>query len=115
MLFMEFYIFLKSFCKNIRRFENCTHLTTIRRGPRRPLWPTTVSGLTVVGHGGSEVAVGYSSGRRRLQCPDGGMKPPSNRRGPQVAYGLPPWATTVSFLINERKRTFAMACTVLVP
>jgi hypothetical protein len=29
-----------------------------------------------------------------------------------VACGIPPWST---FLINERKHTIAMACTVLVP
>jgi hypothetical protein len=55
-----FYIFKKSFCKNIRRFENFTLLTSIRRGPRR-----------------------FGCRRGLRSATDGGMKRPSNRRGPQ--------------------------------
>jgi hypothetical protein len=50
--FKFFYIFLKSFCKNRRWFENVTLLTSIRRCPRRRPWPTVVSALTTVGHDG---------------------------------------------------------------
>jgi hypothetical protein len=116
--FPEFfkYIFLKSFCKNILQFENFTLLTSIRRGPRRPPWPTTVSELTALAHGGSDVVVGYGGGKRRLQCPrrqhEAAEQPPWVTA---VACVLPPCATAVSFFNNERKHTFAMVCTVLVP
>jgi hypothetical protein len=78
-----FYIFKKPFCKNIRRCENFTLLTS------------------AVAHSG------FST--------DDGMEWPSNRRGSRrlhVAYCRDPWRLV--FLINERKHTIAMACTVLV-
>jgi hypothetical protein len=103
------YFFQKSFCKNLRRFEK---FTPLNHSP----WPTAVSGLTAMGHGGSEVVVGYGSGRRRLQCPRRRHEAAQQLSWAKtVACGLLPWATAVSFLINERKHTFAMACTVLVP
>jgi hypothetical protein len=68
------YIFFKSFCKNIRRFENFKLLTTIRRGPRRPSWPTTVSSLTVMGHDGSEVARGPPRAWRSAAMGHGGYR-----------------------------------------
>jgi hypothetical protein len=78
-------------------------------------WPTAISGLTVVGHGGSEVAVGYGGGRRRLQCPHGGMKPPCNRRDPRRLHVVNRRRPRrLVFLINEKTHTFAMACRVLV-
>jgi hypothetical protein len=96
--FQNSFIFFQLFCKNIRQFENFTLLITIRRGSRPAPWPTAVSGLTAMGHGGSEVAVGYGGGRRRLQCPqprhEAAQQPPW---ATAVACGLPSWATVVSF------------------
>jgi hypothetical protein len=75
-----------------------------------------ISGLTFVGRDGSKVAMGCGGGRRQLQCPrrrhEAVQKP---LWATTVACGIPPCATAVSFLLNERKDTFAMACTVLVP
>jgi hypothetical protein len=69
-------------------------------------WPTAVSGLTVMGHSGAEVAVGYGGGRRRLQCPHGGMKPPCNRRDPRRLHVVNRRRPRrLVFLINERKHT----------
>jgi hypothetical protein len=56
-------------------------------GCPRQSWPTAVSALTVVGHGSSAIA---DDGRRQLQCPHGGRKPPCNHRGSRwlhVAHG----------------------------
>jgi hypothetical protein len=90
-----FYIFLKLFCKNIRRFENFTLLTTIRRGPQWPPWPTAVSGLTAVAHGSSDVACGPQWAWRSAAVGHGGFRQTaeryggkSNRRSPR-RYGPP--------------------------
>jgi hypothetical protein len=56
-------------------------------GCPRQSWPTAVSALTAVGHGNSTIA---DDGRRQLQCPHGGRKPPCNHRGSRwlhVAHG----------------------------